>query len=298
MGLLLQTIASGLAMGAIYSIVAYGYSVVHGPTKIINFAQGQVVMVGALLGSTLLAKLEWPWICAALTIMVATGLLGAVTEFGIIVPTERKGTPYAWIVATFAWGLILENVSRKIWGDYELGVPAIKIPLVPNANNNISLGSVHLNTQQIVIVVVLVILSIVIARMFGTTMIGRKIRAVSWDRDACAVLGIEQRNIILFAWLLGAGLAGLGGVLVGPITGASVQMAFRLGINSFIALIIGGVDTLWGPLAGGLFLGIMEFLLGTYVSIMYRETFVLFTLVVVLLIRPFGLFGKPTERRV
>ncbi len=266
----MQTIASGLAIGAIYSIVAYGYSIIHGPTKVINFSQGQIVMVGAMLGSTFLGKLHWSWLSCALVIMIVTGLLGAVTEFGIIEPAERKRTPYAWIVATFAWGLILENVSRKIWGDYELGVPAIKFPFLPKNTTNIALGSVHLSTQQIAILFVLVILSVLIAKMFGGTMIGRKIRAVSWDRDACAVLGIEQRTIVVFAWLLGAGLAGLGGILVGPITGASIQMAFRLGINSFIALIIGGIDTLWGPLAGGLFLGITELLLGTYISTMYR----------------------------
>ncbi len=299
MELFFQTLASGLALGAIYSIVAYGYSVIHGPTKIINFSQGQFVMVGAFLASTMVGRLGWTWILAAVAIMIVVGVLGVTINLGIIEPVERKKMPYMWIVTTFACGLIIENASRKIWGEYELGVAPIKIPFMSqSAQTGLVVGSVHITTQQIAIVVVLILLSVLIAKMFGGTMIGRKIRAVSLDRDACAVLGIEERGIVLFAWLLGAALAGLGGLLVGPITGASVHMAFRLGVNSFIALVIGGVDTLWGPLVGGLFLGVMELLLGAYVSIMYRETFVLITLVVVLLIRPVGLLGKPSERRV
>ncbi len=289
---LLQLTANGLVTGSIIALAAIGLSLVYGILKIVNFAHGDYLTFGAYMA--LLANVSWqlPMVGAVLFAMAMTALLAIALEFVLWRPIRNKG---AGIVSLFIVSIGLALVLRNailIWRGggprrYEIDVFQVY-----------ELGPIRLSLSQIVVIAVASTAIVLVGLALAGTTIGKAMRALSDSRDLASVSGIDTDRITAYTWILGAGLAGLGGVLQGLVQNAfTPNMGFQLLLFIFAAVILGGVGSAYGALAGGLALGFVievstwNVLPADGVDPRYKPVVAFAALIVVLIFRPQGVFG-------
>jgi branched-chain amino acid transport system permease protein len=299
MQILAQLIASGISVGMIYGVIAFGYQLTFATSKTLNFGQGEALMLGALVGLTTINFLighalgSLSAFLLMLPVVLVFGLLqGAVVEFLGVRQAIRTKSEAGWIMATIALGIIFKNVAENVWGHDALRFPS---PLPEAA---LTIGGVRVQPMEIAIVIGAVLLMFAIEIFNRKSIYGKAVVATANDRDAAGLMGIDTRLVITFSYALSSMTAAFAGVLVAPITLTGANMGAALGLKAFAVAIIGGLSSGVGVVVGGLILGIVENLTGYYISTGYKDVPGLLLLLLVLSIKPSGLFGAATIKKV
>ena len=293
MTVFLQYLANGLSMGSIYAIIALGYTMVYGIAKMLNFAHGDVIMVGAYISFCTTAYLGLPaWVSVIAAMEVCTAL-GVIIE-GLAYKPLRQAGPLAVLITAIGVSYFLQNAAQLIWGATPKNFTSIVNFPVPEALRAYNISSVA-------IVTVLACLLIMAALMWftGHTKMGKAMRAVSEDKAAAQLMGINVNRTISMTFAIGSALAAIAGVLLcsyspvlQPTTGSMP------GIKAFTAAVFGGIGSIPGAFVGGILLGIIEAMAQAYISTSLANSIVFGVLIVVLLVKPAGLFGKYVPEKV
>lgn len=302
---LLQALFSGLALGGIYALVALGFSITHTTTKTLNFGQGEFlvagafVAVGALLliaGKPYTAVLEQADVTVgryllALVITVAVvGLLGVLLYYTAIRPFFGSGG-MAWVMSTIGFGIVLQNSAMAIWGSSSIAVPS------PLGDEVLRIAGAGVRPQEILVIVATLTVMTALDYVLRKTKIGKAVRAVATNQQAAALMGINVSAIVVLAFVMSSGLAGIAGLLIAPITTASVFMGLTIALKAFSAAIVGGLSSPRGCIAGGILLGCIEAIVGLWRAEM-REITLFLLIILVLMVKPEGLFGRKTFEKV
>lgn len=290
MDLLLQYLITGLTVGSIYALLAVGFVTIYNVTGILNLAQGEFAMIGALSCITLV-NLGLPILGAIPVAILITSIIGFAIEKLIISPA-RKATPIILIVITLGLSIFLKGVGLIIWGTSPKTLP----PLFEM--DSIQFMGVVINSQTIWIFAVLFVLLILLYLFFEKTFIGSALRASEKNPRAAKLMGINTNTMSSLAFTLAAGLGAVAGVMIAPLTDATYEMGFFIGIKGFVAMVIGGMHSISGAVLGGLLLGVIEAFAGGYISTFYSDALAFGFLLLVLFIRPQGLFGGASGERV
>jgi branched-chain amino acid transport system permease protein len=296
MEIFLQLVFSGIALGMIYAVIAFGYQLTFATSGTLNFGQGEALMLGALVGLSLVGNIHGGpylnyWLMIPVVIVFGA-MQGVFVEWIGVRPAIKIKSEFGWIMSTIALAIIFKNVAENIWGKDDLPFPS-PLPAAPFQ----VLGA---NVQPMQVVVVLGALAMMLAvEVFNRKSIyGKAVVATSNDRDAAGLMGINTSMVITFSYALSSATAALAGVLVAPLTLTGATMGTALGLKAFAVAIIGGLTSGLGVIVGGLILGIAETTTGFYISTGYKEVPGLVLLLLVLAIKPAGLFGKATIKKV
>lgn len=285
-----QLIASGVAVGMIYGVIAFGYQLTFATSKTLNFGQGEALMLGALVGLTVAPYTSY-WLM--LPVVAAFGLLqGSVVERLGVRQAIKIKSEAGWIMATIALGIIFKNLAENIWGRDDLKFPP------PISEKPLSFHGVNVLPMELVIVAGAIIMMLLIELFNRRSIYGKAVIATSNDRDAAGLMGINTGLVITFSYALSSLTAAIAGVLVAPVTLTGATMGSALGLKAFAVAIIGGLSSGFGVVVGGLILGITETLTGYYFSTGYKDVPGLLLLLAVLSIKPSGLFGKSAIKKV
>ena len=290
MQILLQLIVSGIAVGMIYGVIAFGYQLTFATSKTLNFGQGEALMLGSLVGLTVASFIGY-W--AMLPVVLAFGLAqGSVVERLGVRQAIKTKSEAGWIMATIALGIIFKNLAENIWGRDDLKFPS---PLPEQA---IDVGGVRIQPMEIAIVVGALALMLAVELFNRRSIFGKAVVATANDRDAAGLMGIDTGKVITFSYALSSMTAAFAGVLIAPITLTGPRLGAVLGLKAFAVAIIGGLNSGLGVIVGGLILGVTETLTGFYLSTGYKDVPGLILLLLVLSFKPSGLFGKKTIKKV
>ncbi len=300
----LQAMLSGLALGGIYALVALGFSITHTTTKTLNFGQGEFLVAGsfvAVAALLLLAGKGHDGVLAAadvtlpryglalLASLAVLGCLGALLYFAAVRPFFGV-SGMAWIMSTIGFGIILQNTALAIWGPGSMAMPS------PLGDEVLRFGGAGIRPQEILVLVVTSVVMLALDHVLRRTRVGKAVRAVAANKQAAALMGINVGAIVVLAFVTSSGLAGLAGLLIAPITTASVFMGLTIALKAFSAAILGGLTSPRGCMAGGFLLGCVEAGVGLWRAEM-REITIFTLIILVLVVRPAGLFGsKPFEK--
>ncbi len=290
MAIFLQLVSSGIAVGMIYAAIAFGYQLTFATSKTLNFGQGEALALGALFGLTLVPFVGY-WLMIPLVLVFGLAL-GAVVERLGVRPAVKIKSEYGWIMATIALGIIFKNVAENIWGRDDIKFPS---PLPEQA---IQVAGIRILPMEILIVVGALLMMLAVELFNRKSIWGKAVVATSNDIDAAGLMGIDTKRIITLSYSISAATAAFAGVLVAPVTLTGATMGAVLALKAFAVAIIGGLESGLGVIVGGLILGIAETLTGYYISTGYKDVPGLILLLVVLSIRPVGLFGKAVIKKV
>ncbi len=287
-----QQLINGISLGSIYALIALGYTMVYGIMKLINFAHGDIYMVGAYVGFFAATTTNLPFFPCIIIAMISTGIVGMIIERLAYKPL-RHHPKIAILTTAIGVSLFLEYTTMLLLTPQPRTFP----PLLPNTIYHI--GGVVVSSQQLVILVTSVVLMLVLTYVVNHTKMGKAMRAVSYDPDAAQLMGINVDKTISFTFFLGSSLAGAAGVLVG-IYYNSIEplMGIMPGMKAFIAAVLGGIGIIPGAMAGGIILGIVEALVSGFISSTFRDAAAFAILIIILLIRPTGIFGKNEHEKV
>lgn len=290
----LQQLINGLQLGFVYALIALGYTMVYGIVRLINFAHGDVFMVGAYLGLFALANLRLPLPLAILAAMAGCALLGVVIERVAYKPL-RNAPRISALITAVGVSLFIENFTnlRFVFG------PTPRPYLRPFSVQTFTLAGVDITNIQIIVFCVAVVLMVALTLFVGRTRIGRAMRAVSMDQDTARLMGINVDTVISITFGIGSALAGAGGVLYG-IAYPQIQplMGIMPGLKAFVAAVLGGIGVIPGAMVGAVIMGVVETFTSAYVSTTLRDAVAFAILILVLVVRPTGLLGKPLRDKV
>ena len=288
----LQTFISGLSLGSIYALIALGYTMVYGIAKMLNFAHGDIIMVGAYAVITAVFTCGMPPLVAVLVSVVVCALLGVTIEFLAYRPL-RQAPPLSVLITAIGVSYLLQNLALLIFGSEQLAFPSIiSLP-------SITLGSVTIDGITLATLVVTAVIMIVLTLFINKTRLGKAMRAVSEDKGAAELMGISVNRTITITFAIGSALAAVASIFYGaayvyikPTTGSMP------GIKAFTAAVFGGIGSIPGAMLGGILLGLIEQLSKTYISTLWADAIVFGVLVLVLVVKPTGLLGKKISEKV
>jgi branched-chain amino acid transport system permease protein len=288
---LLQQILNALQLGSIYALIALGYTMVYGILTMINFAHGDLFMIGAFfcfIGATFL---HLPFIPTLLLAMLAVALLGVVIERLAYKPL-RQAPRVSAIITALGVGIFLENFTL-VFAPYPQHVPTLI------ENTTWMVGGVSVSSLQLIIIILSLVLMLLLDYVVRNTMVGMAMRAISWDKTIVPLMGVPLNLVISATFALGTSLGAAAGVMYAlafPVI--DPYMGILIGWKAFIAAVVGGIGNIRGAMIGGFILGGVEILVAAFMPSTYRD-FVAFTLLLVLLIfRPYGILGKPRPQKV
>lgn len=289
----LQQMINGLSLGSIYALIALGYTMVYGIIKLINFAHGDIYMLGAFTAFYATTFFHLNFFVALIIAMLLCGVLGVVIE-RIAYKPLRHATRITALITAMGVSYVLEYTMQ-----YFAGSDVKIFPTDLLENTAFSLGGVRITMMQIYIFVITIILMVLLTYIVNKTKMGRAMRAVSVDEDAAKLMGINVDTTISFTFFLGSCLAGVAGVLVGVYYNSiNPLMGMTPGLKAFIAAVFGGIGNIPGAMIGGLFIGIAETLVTAYGSSLYKDAIVYVILILVLILKPDGLLGKNVKEKV
>ena len=286
----LQQLINGLVLGCTYSLLALGYTLIFGVLKILHIAHGEVFMIGAFLAATLILSFHPSFALALLTSMLGAALIGILVERVAIRPLRREGRPLPTmppLVSTLGAIWVLQEMVIKIFGAEVQPFPQLY------EVKNFSLGPITISSSQILIIGVSFLLMIGLQFMVMRTKWGKGMRAVAENAKTAALLGINVNMIIMLTFATASGLAGAAGLLIGMAYNAySPFMGVEIGLKGFAIIVLGGMGNIWGAMVGGLILGMAEILSVGYLASSFRDAFAFGLMILILLIKPSGLFGS------
>ncbi|NLX71389.1 MAG: branched-chain amino acid ABC transporter permease [Clostridiales bacterium] len=291
---LLQQIINGISLGSIYALIALGYTMVYGIIKLINFAHCDVYMIGAYIGYVCMAKLGLGFLPSILAAMLFCTLLGITIE-RIAYKPLRNATRIAALITAIGVSLFLEYSTMFIASANVRTYPAMTGFMA----KTYKIGDIVISTQQILIAITTVVLMVLLQIIVKRTKIGKAMRAVSMDKDAAELMGINVDTTISFTFALGSALAGAAGILVGIYYNSiNPLMGVLPGLKAFVAAVFGGIGIIPGAMLGGYVIGIIEVFVAGYGYSMYRDAVVFAILILILIVKPAGLLGKNTGEKV
>ena len=290
----LSYLVSGLSLGSIYAIIALGYTMVYGIAKMLNFAHGDVIMVGGYMSFVATTHLGWPPLASILLAMLVCTLLGVTIERLAYKPL-RAAPSLAVLITAIGVSYLLQNAALLIWSSNPKSFTSVvSLPSLKLFNGELTIPSVALVTIAACIVII-----IVMSFIIGNTKIGKAMRAVSEDKEAAQLMGISINQTISVTFAIGSALAAIAGVLLSsaypilmPTTGAMP------GIKAFTAAVFGGFGSIPGAFWGGLLLGLVEIFGKAYISSLLSDAIVFSILILVLLVKPTGLMGLKINEKV
>lgn len=280
-----QFMISGLTSGSIYALAAIGFNLIYNSTNIINFAQGEFIMLGGLIMVTFYAVLKLPLIiAAAITIGIVT-LIGALIERVAIHPV-RHSPVLNLIVITIGISIILSGAAMLIWGkEAQFYSPF-------TGGINFRIGKVSIASQTLWVLGLTLLMGLFLWSFFGRTVLGKAIRACSENREAARSIGINVERMILLSFGISAGIGAFGGIIITPITLMEFNSGTIIGLKGFCALIVGGLGSNLGAIIGGFLLGISESLAIGFISSSLKDAIAFLMLLMVLFIKPTGIIGR------
>ena len=296
MEILLQLLFSGIALGMIYAVIAFGYQLTFATSGTLNFGQGEALMLGALVGLSLVSTIHGGpylnyWLMIPL-VMLFGALQGAVVEWIGVRPSIKAKSEFGWIMSTIALAIIFKNVAENVWGKDDLTFPS------PVSATPFQVFGANVQLMQVLVVIGAIAMMLAVELFNRKSIYGKAVVATSNDPDAAGLMGINTGLVITFSYALSSATAAFAGVLVAPLTLTGATMGTSLGLKAFAVAIIGGLTSGMGAVVGGLILGISETLTGFYVSTGYKEVPGLVFLLLVLAVKPAGLFGKSAIKKV
>ncbi len=294
----LQQIVNGISLGSIYALIALGYTMVYGVLRLINFAHGDVYMVGAYAGYYLSRKLKGdePSLLGALVVMLGAmltcAILGMIIERFAYRPV-RRAARLTLLITAIGVSLFLENGAQLVFGPDPKFFPS----LAPRADFRV--GGVRLTSEQLTVIAVSFLLMLLLQFFILKTRTGKAMRAVSFNLDAAKLMGISTDRIIAITFALGSALAAAAGVLIGmQIPKIDPLMGILYGLKAFVAAVLGGIGNVPGAVIGGLLIGTSEVMVVGYLSSTYRDAIAFGILILVLLLRPQGILGRAQKEKV
>jgi branched-chain amino acid transport system permease protein len=304
MDFFVQQLFNALQLGSLYALIALGYSMVYGVLLLINFAHGDIFMVGAFLGVFGSMVLNLPFVPTLILAMVLTGLLGVGIERVAYKPL-RQASRLSAVITALGVGLLLENGMLALTGADPRSYPSnIKDLEAPWLGKSVPVAGATISSESIMIIVLAVLLFLGLYFIVQRTKWGMAMRAISYDKFAVPLMGVSQDQIISLTFLLGTGLAAAGGILWGvayPIL--NPYMGMRVGWKAFIAAVVGGIGDIRGAAAGGMLLGFIEIFVPAYgknigISSTWRDPIAFGLLLLILVVKPTGLFGVARRQKV
>jgi branched-chain amino acid transport system permease protein len=287
----LQLIVGGLALGAIYAIVALGFVLVYKSTGVLNLAHGEFLMLGAYFSVTILVTQNLSFFLGLLIVVVVMALFGLFVHYGIMRRMVGQGF-FAIVLATIGIATVIRALLLIFYGPRERG----RLEVLPQGQFEWG-GAVIRYVDLIVFAVVAVCVALFFA-FFQYTRLGLHMRAVADDLEAAAAMGIDPDRVYAMTWAAALAMAGLGGLLFGHVTAVIDQNLAAIGLRAFPAAVIGGLTSLGGAIVGGLIVGVVEQLAGGHLGTKWREPVAFSVMFIVLLLRPTGLWGRKDLERV
>ncbi|WP_041974384.1 branched-chain amino acid ABC transporter permease [Geobacter sp. OR-1] len=286
-----QYLVSGLSTGAIYALIGIGFAIIYNGTEIINFAQGEMVMLGGMFTLFGLDVLKLPLPVAILMAVTLTTLSGVLFERLTIRPLKSP-TPLSLVIITIGGSILIRGIAMLVGGKDTHAIPAF------SGSDPLSIGSATILPQHLWIFALTVIAIVLNKLFFQYSITGKAMRACAANRRAAGLVGIDVRRMVLFSFAISAGLGSLAGIIVAPLTMTSYDVGVMLGLKGFCAAIIGGLSGGLGTVLGGLLLGVLESLGAGLISSGYKDAIAFIILLLILFIRPQGLFSRAQTERV
>ena len=283
--LFIQYLVAGITYGSIYAIVAIGFNIIYNTTGIINFAQGEFVMLGGMLSITFLQFLPLP-VAIALAVL-ATMAIGAGIEMLFIRWLKQPGI-LRMIIITIGLSILIRETALHFWGANIRSLPYF----VGNEISTIAIFGARVSPQVLWVIGTCGLMVVFLNIFFQTTSIGREMRACAANRVAAVLCGIDTRNMVTLSFILSAGIGALAGAVMSPITYTQYDIGTGLAIKGFTVAIIGGLGNSLGAVGGGLLLGILEAFSVSVVPLAFQDAIAITILLVILFVRPHGLFGS------
>ncbi|HUN33506.1 MAG TPA: branched-chain amino acid ABC transporter permease [Trebonia sp.] len=294
MTLFLTALVAGLAVGSVYGLIALSYTVVFNSTSIFNVAQGDLMMAGVLVSYFCLDRWHLPQIVTLFVILAVVVAISLLEERVAVRPFVSKPVVgLGWFIATLAFSLVLETVASIIYGQN----PVVPIPGALG-QGTITVAGVHVATKFILAFVTMIVILVALEIFYKRSWLGTAMRGVAEDREVAALRGIDALRISRLAFVIAGVVTALAAFVVAPIVSADVSVGLTYGLKGFIALAAGGFGSLRGCVIGGLILGVAEQMFDLYVSSNYEILAGLIVVLIVLAVRPSGLFGRTAVREV
>jgi branched-chain amino acid transport system permease protein len=288
----LQLVVSGMAQGCIYGLIALGFVLIYKATETVSFAQGELMMLGAFCGLGLMTLLGMPFWVAVLASMLAMALFGVLMERAVIRPI--LGQPaFSIVMLTIGIGYVMRGLITMI---PNIGTETHSLP-VPYKDQIFQLGALTLSAEQLVIMASTAVLCALLFALFRYTKLGIAMQAASQNQLAAYYMGIPVKRINGLVWGLASAVAAVAGLLLAPITFVHANMGF-IGLKAFPAAVVGGFGSLPGAIVGGLIIGVVESLSGFYLPDGFKDTAAYIVVLLMLVLRPNGLFGERLRKKV
>ena len=293
MSQVVQQLINGVSLGSIYALIALGYTMVYGIIKLINFAHGDIYMVGAYIGFFAVAQAGLGIFPALVISMVATGLIGCLVE-RIAYKPLRHAPRISLLITAIGVSFFLEYTSMLF-----VSPTPRTFPEVFDSSVAFHIGDFIVNGQQVLIFAITFVLTVLLTYIVQKTKIGKAMRAVSFDTETAQLMGIDADRVIGATFGIGSALAAAGGVLVGVYYNSiDPLMGIMPGLKAFVAAVLGGIGSLPGAVVGGLILGVIEAFVSGFLSSTFRDAAAFAILMLVLLFRPSGIFGRDAQEKV
>lgn len=288
----IQQLVNGISLGSIYALIALGYTMVYGIIKLINFAHGDVFMLGAFIGFYAILRWDLGFISSLILSMVLCAIIGVIIE-RVAYKRLRNATRIAALITAIGVSLLIEYTVIFFRGASPEAYPRVV------ANKEIAILGVNISSQAIIILSVTIILMVLLQFIVHKTKIGKAMRAVSHDVDAARLMGINVDNTISATFAIGSALAGAAGVIFGIYyTKIDPLMGVLPGLKAFIAAVLGGIGSIPGAMVGGLVLGVVETVVSALGYSLWRDAAAFIILILILILKPSGIFGKNTREKV
>ena len=287
----LSYLISGVSLGSVYAIIALGYTMVYGIAKMLNFAHGDVIMVGGYISLLAMTSLGLPWPVAVILAMVVCTVLGVVIE-GLAYRPLRAAPSLAVLITAIGVSYFLQNAAQLLWG----ASPRAYTPIVSGA---LSVGRLSISYVSLMTIAVCIIVMIALTVFTGKSKMGKAMRACSEDKGAAQLMGINVNRTISLTFAIGSALAAVAGVLLCSFNTSLMPTTGSMpGIKAFTAAVFGGIGSIPGAFLGGILLGVIESLAKAYISTQLANSIVFAVLIIMLLVRPAGLLGRYVPEKV
>ena len=289
----IQNLINGIGLGSVYAIIALGYTMVYGIAKMLNFAHGDIIMIGGYVAFCTYTYLGWPVVAAIVASVIICTLLGITVEFLAYKPL-RGATSLAVLITAIGVSYFLQNIALLIWTSNTKSFPNM-VSFMPSVN----IGDITISGSTIITIFACILIMVGLTTFTSKTKLGKAMRAVSEDRGAAELMGINVNVTISLTFAIGSGLAAIAAILflsayptLVPTTGSMP------GIKAFTAAVFGGIGSIPGALIGGILLGVIEILAKAYISTQLSDAIVFAVLIIVLIFKPTGLLGKKIREKV
>ena len=286
----IQLLISGISQGCVYGLIALGFVLIYKATEMVNFAQGDIMMLGAYVAITFISVWDWPYWWAIPATIAVMAVIGVVVERLLLRP--MIGEPhFAVLMLTIGLGFVLRAIAGAIWGNEPRALPT------PFSGEVIKLGEAIIGYENLAIVVGTAVLCLLMWAFFRFTRLGVAMQAASQNQLAAFYVGIPVKRIYSLVWALSAAIAGVAGILTAPVSLVDPLIGF-VGIKAFAAAIVGGFGSMPGAIIGGLLVGLVEQFAGLYLPPGFSDMSAYVLLLIVLMVRPQGLFATMQKKKV